>query len=170
MKKIILLSFIILANIAFSQRKVAPSNEIKIEGKIKTELKFSIQDLEKFSTRPIKNFEIVNKHDSVKGIAKGLKGFPIKNILDKIEIVTEKPKELNEYYFTFIATDGYKVIFSWNELFNTEVGNNVFIITEKDGKKIIEMEERILVVSTSDLKIGRRYIKGLTKIVVGRVD
>ena len=169
-KYFIVLAFVSFANVIFSQRKVAPSDEIKIEGKIKTELKFSIQDLEKFPTRPIKDLEIVNKHDSVKGTAKGLKGFPLKTILDKIEIVTEKPRELNEYYFTFIATDGYKVVFSWNELFNTEVGNNIFVITEKDGKKLSEMQERVLVVSTSDLKIGRRYIKGLCKIVVDKVN
>ncbi|MEO8146527.1 MAG: hypothetical protein ABI723_02765 [Bacteroidia bacterium] len=61
-------------------------------------------------------------------------------------------------------------MYSWNEIYNTEVGNAVFIITEKAVKKLSEMDEPILVVSTSDLKTGRRFIKGLSKITINRIE
>ena len=60
-------------------------------------------------------------------------------------------------------------MFSWNEIFNTETGNNLYIITEEDGKKMNEMDESILIASTKDFKT-RRYIKGLEKIIVERAD
>jgi hypothetical protein len=41
---------------------------------------------------------------------------------------------------------------------------------EKDGEKAADLEDRILMISTSDFKSGRRYLKGLQKIVVQRVD
>ena len=76
---------------------------------------------------------------------------------------------LSEYYFVFAASDGYKVVYSWNELFNTSVGESVYLVTEKDGKTITEMDDSILVVSTKDFKTGRRNVKGLASIAVMRV-
>ena len=172
MQKFVLIALILViqAYAGFGQEKIiAASNEFKIEGKVKTELTYTLKDLSAFPSQLIKDVEIINHKGELKGSAKGLKGIVLKTIFDKVEFLTDSPKELSEFYFIFIATDGYKVVFSWNELFNTEVGNTVFLITEKDGKKINEMEERILVISTSDLKVGRRYIKGLSKIIVSKV-
>ncbi|MEO8148919.1 MAG: molybdopterin-binding protein [Bacteroidia bacterium] len=153
-----------------SQRIVTPSNEFKIEGKIKTELVYTLNDLDTFTTQNIRDLEINNQKGELKETIKGLKGIPLKKILEQAVFTIDKPKELNEFYFTFIATDGYKAVFSWNEIFNTETGNNIFIVTEKDRKKLRDMEERILIISSSDFKIGRRYIKGLSKIVINRAE
>ena len=93
----------------------------------------------------------------------------MKDLLGSVDFKSESPKTVSEFYLTLIASDGYKVVFSWNEIFNTEVGDHTYLITEKDGKKIQDLNERILVLSASDYKTGRRYIKGLQEIVVGRV-
>ena len=167
---ILIISLFALTNVVCAQRIIPPSDELKIEGMVKTVLKFTLKDLEQFTTQPIKDLEIVNHNGEFKGVAKQLRGFPLKNLLDKIEFAVEKPKELNEYYLCLVATDGYKVVFSWNEIFNTEIGDQIFIITEKEGKKLAETDERILAVSASDLKIGRRYIKGLSTIKVNKTD
>ena len=77
---------------------------------------------------------------------------------------------MNEFYFTCITSDKYKVVFSWNEIFNTEIGNNIFIVTEKDGFKGKEIKDRILILSRSDLIKGRRTIKNLSEIIVSQVE
>ena len=64
----------------------------------------------------------------------------------------------DRFYFVFIASDGYRVVFSWNEIYNTETGNNFFIVTEMEGKKLYDVDQRIIFISTADLKTGRRYI------------
>jgi hypothetical protein len=43
-----------------------------------------------------------------------VKGVLLKDILIKVEIDAETPKVLSEYYFVCIASDNYKVVFSWN--------------------------------------------------------
>ena len=161
---------LISGQFVFAQRKVTPTEQFTISGKIKTELKFTLADLNAYETKAIPDIVITNNNGEAKGTAKKLKGILLKSILEKIEFPIEKPKELNEFYFTFIASDGYKAVFSWNEIFNTETGNNIFIITEKDGKKINEMEDRILIITATDFKTGRRHIKGLEKIIVSRVE
>ena len=91
-------------------------------------------------------------------------------MLENIEIIVDKPKYLNEFYFIFVAADGYKAVFSWNEIFNTETGNSLYLVTEMNGKKLKEIPERILFISTKDFRTGRRYISGLDRIIIKRVD
>lgn len=131
---------------------------------------FSLADIDKLISVNIKDIPITNHLGEAKGTAKNLKGVLLKNLIDQAEFNAGNPKLLSEFYFVFHASDGYKVIFSWNEIYNTQTGNNLYIITEKEGKKMKEMDERILVLSSTDLKTGRRYIKGVEKIIVERAD
>ena len=60
---------------------------------------------------------------------------------------------LSEFYLNYTAT-----------------GDNLYLITSKDGKELNVMGDRILLISTTDFKTGRRNVKGLAKIIVERVD
>jgi hypothetical protein len=169
-RSILFATALLLSLISFGQRKTNPTDTLKISGKLKSELIFTILDLDTFPTKSINNIIVTNNHGEIKKTVSGLKGVLLKDLFAKADFQTEKPRELNEFYFVFIASDNYKVVFSWNEIFNTETGNNLYIITEQDGKRIKEMDERILVVSPNDFITGRRYIKGLKEIIVKRVD
>lgn len=153
-----------------AQEKVAATHEFTITGKVSKGKTITVADLEKLNTQKIGDITITNHLGVTKGVAKGLKGVLLKNVFDGIDFTEENPKKLSEFYLTCIAGDGYKVVFSWNEIFNTETGNSLYLVTEKEGKSVRDMDERILLISPKDLKTGRRYIKGLNKIVVGRVD
>lgn len=153
----------------FSQRKPSATDTLHISGELKQALVFSLNDLGAFASKTLPDLPLKNNHNELKQTLKGMKGFLLKELFTKAEYPIEKPRELNEFYFVFMASDNYKVVFSWNELFNNPLGDQVFIITELDGKKITEMPERILVATLSDQQTGRRYIKGLKKIEVKRL-
>ena len=168
--KILLVLFFLANNTGQAQRTVPPSDAFKIEGKVKAEMRVSVADLDMFPKVTISDQKLYNHNGEAKGYITNMKGVLLKTVLGSIEFDYNKPKELNEFYFVFVATDGYKVVFSWNEIYNTEAGNNFYIITEMDSKNIREMEQRIAFISTADLKSGRRYIKALEKIQVKRVE
>jgi hypothetical protein len=171
MKNNIFYILFLCAFTAFGQKKdVPPTNEFMVVGQVETEVKYSITDLEKMESKPIENLVITNHSGEKRGAIKELKGIPIKTVLSSVKFKSDSPKTLSEFYFTFIASDGYKVVYSWNELYNTSTGDNVYLVTEKEGQKLKEMNDRILIVTTTDFKTGRRHIKGLSKIVVGRVE
>lgn len=165
---------LLFLSISFSclhaQEIVRPTDSLLITGKIKKDWLFTQKDLDTFHTVPIGDVQITNHLGVQKGMAKNMRGFLIKPILDKVLMDAANPKVFSEFYFTFIASDDYKAVFSWNEIFNTETGNHLFIITEKDGKKIKDTDDRILLLSASDFRTGRRYIKGLNRIVISRVS
>ena len=170
MRIIILVTAILTALSVTAQRAIVPTDSLIIQGKIKNQKIFTLPGLDTFPKTIIKDQIIYNQRGEEKGTLKNMQGVSLKTILSSIEFEYDKPKDLNEFYFVFIASDGYKVVFSWNEIYNNEAGNNFFIVTEMEGKKLKEIEHRIIFISAADLKAGRRYIKGLERIDVKRVD
>jgi len=169
MKKIIFSAFWLIVGIANAQQ-IKVTSSFTISGEVFTPMTVSVMDFKKWKEVAIGDMVITNHLGEKKSEAKGLKGILLKEVLQTVEIKSENPKVLSEYYFVFTASDGYKVVYSWNELFNTTVGESVYLITEKNGKSIAEMDDSILVVSTKDFKTGRRNVKGLSSIDVMRVQ
>ena len=108
MKKLCFLIFVFFTQNLYSQNNSDTiSNEFSISGKVKWEKVISLSDLEKYPTVSLKNVNIScspRREDK----AKLVKGVLLKNILDSVTFLHEKSKTLNQYYFLFIASDGYK--------------------------------------------------------------
>ena len=90
--------------------------------------------------------------------------------MSKAELDAENPKVLSEFYFVIVATDNYKIIFSWNEIFNTQTGKNIYVIMEEGGKKIKDINGRISIVTLTDFKPGRRHMSNIERIIVERAN
>jgi hypothetical protein len=103
-----------------------------------------------------------------KGLMKNINGVLIKDILSAIPFNNENPKSLSGYYIECVATDGYIVLFSWNEIFNSETGKHVMVITSKDGTNASQLDDRIALITPTDQATGRRYVKWLNRIIIHR--
>jgi hypothetical protein len=153
-----------------AQEQVKQTSSIIINGRVKSPKTFTADAIRQYKIYNVGDVEITNHKGEVKGTAKELSGILLRDLLQSIEPDAESPKALSEYYFTCIASDGYKVVFSWNELFNTATGNTVYIVTSKDHKSIEALDESILLISTADVRTGRRYVKNLQSIIVRRAE
>jgi hypothetical protein len=108
-------------------------------------------------------------HDLLpKGLMKNINGVLLKDILSAIPFNNENPKSLSEYYIECLATDGYIVLFSWNEIFNSETGKHVMVITSKNGTNAGQLDDRIALIAPTDQATGRRYVKWLNRIIIHR--
>jgi hypothetical protein len=148
---------------------VSPSESLLITGKVKKERVFSLSEMKKIRTI---NLGEVNTSCSPKQRknAKGVKAILVRDLLDSVNFDYSSSRTLNQFYFKFEATDGYAIVYSFNEVYNTETGKNLYIVVEKDGIDITQMENRILVLTTSDIKSGSRNIKNLARIVVCKAE
>jgi len=165
--------FLVLAFTVFSasaQKENIPTTEnFSIEGKVKKSLTVSLADLSSYKSYAIDSIVITNHLGERRSSLKNVKGVLLKDILSKMEIDAETPKVLSEYYFVCIASDNYKVVFSWNEIFNSNTGKSVYILIGHDGKPASASDNRIALISPRDEMTGRRYVKGLQKIIIERV-
>lgn len=169
--KFVLLTFLLFGvSIVHAQKNIPVTEQVSIEGKVKKPYSFSLKDTRTMVSVSIDSVTITNHLQERRGVIKGVKGVLLKDIIEKAEIDAANPKILSEYYIECIASDNYKVVFSWNELFNTNTGYNVLVITEKDGVKGDQMTDRICLLSSTDQATGRRYVKGLQKIILKQVE
>ena len=161
--------FVFIGSFLFAQKENIPTTEsFSIEGKVKKGTAVSLADLSSYKSYSIDSIVITNHLGEKRSTLRKVTGILLKDILDKVEIESETPKVLSEFYLVCTASDNYKVVFSWNEIFNNPAGNSVYIITSIDGKPASTLDSRIALVSPKDQMAGRRYVKGLQKIVVER--
>jgi hypothetical protein len=165
-------SFALLLSLAFTQAHaqslIKPTESLVIGGEVEAEKILHLKDIAAMSSVKIKDIQITNHKGEAKGKLQGLRGIPVKAILQGVPIKSESPKFLSEYFLVFEASDGYKVVFSWNEVFNSKTGDNMYLLTEMGGKSLTEMEQRIAFVTPTDVQTGRRYVKSLARIMVRR--
>jgi Gpi18-like mannosyltransferase len=166
MKQTAIIFFLFLTTSVFAQEKqTAATNAFTIAGKVKNEKTITLSALQQYPSIELNDVNIScspRKEDKVRSVKVVL----VKTILDSVAFQYEKPRMLNQYYFLFEASDGYKMVFSFNEIYNTEIGNNLYIVTNLQGTELQVMDNRILILTTKDIKSGTRNMKWLSKIVV----
>src|SRR5678816_2746310 len=135
-------------------QSLVPTEEFSIEGKVKANKTVSIAELKSMKTVELEN---INTSCSPKAseTSKHVKAVPILSVFDSVTF--DAPRgALNAFYFKFVASDGYVLVYSFNEIFNTETGRNMYLVTEREGVDISAMETRILLLTTNDIRGGKR--------------
>lgn len=161
--------FLLFSGGLFAQRPVIPTDSIRIFGMTDSLFAISFEEITRSDKADLGNFKVTNHRGEFKKEYRNVEGVELLTILEKIKIRVEKPRELSEYCLIFRAADGYTVVFSWNEIFNTEIGKSLYIVTAADGKSLSESSDRILMIATKDFNTGRRHIKNLHSIEVKRI-
>ena len=170
MKKLLIILLALLNVAAFAQEKSIPTTKFTITGKVSKESIITLDSLNQYTIKTLGDLKVTDHLGNFKHEDEKLKGVLLKDVLSHTIFASTSPKLLSKFYFVCTGADGYKVVYSWNELYNTVVGDNVFIIMEKNGININKMPERIQMTSYADFKTGRRYLHNLDKIEVASVE
>lgn len=171
MKKLkLFLFFTSTLSTLWAQHAIAPTDAIRITGEVSKEYTISVDELMAMPQEPIKDVQITNHAGEPRSFLKGLKGVPLETVLQAVELKAESPKLYSEFALVCEASDGYKVVFSWNEIFNSPTGKKTFLITEKDGVALPQLADRIMLLCPTDIRTGRRYVKGLKSIRFVHLD
>lgn len=67
-----------------------------------------------------------------------------------------------------VATDGYRALFSWGELFNGAAGEQTIVIRMQDGQALDATAGPLALRALGDLRPGPRHVRNLCGIVVRR--
>lgn len=154
----------------FSQTSGAQntSESFTVSGEVLKAETIDMARLSTYSKVHIDSLRIYTHDMQPKGLMKNIDGVLLKDILSAISFTNENPKVLSEYYIECEATDGYIVLFSWNEIFNSETGKHVMVITSKNGVNAGQLDDRIALITPTDQATGRRYVKWLNRIIIRR--
>lgn len=162
-----LIPILLLFGLATSAQE---SKQFIVDGKVKQPMNVDLNTLKAYKTVARDSITIFNHLMQRKSSIKNIIGVPLKELLAKLEIVAESPKVLSEFYLVCTATDGYKVVLSWNEVFNSKTSNNFLILTSFETNPIKAEKGNIAMIAPGDEASGRRFVKGLSKITILRVN
>lgn len=104
-----------------------------------------------------------------KGTPSGYGGVPLRTLLEHAGIDTDEHHSRNRSWIAAGASDGYAVVFSWHELFNSPIGDGVLVVLRRDGVPLGD-DGRIGLISARDTFTCGRHVKWLNRIEVLRYE
>lgn len=129
------------------------TTELTVTGAVAHPLKLGVSDLRQFP---------LELQDNRNGVT-------LRALLDRAQVISKNHNDVKKMVIIASASDGYTVVFSWSEIFNTPIGEEVLVFFEKDGKPLADDEGRIAMISTKDLRTGPRHVRWLKSIEIKKI-
>jgi hypothetical protein len=146
-------------------------NTVKITGRVREPVVLSMKDLcEMGEFEEVKDLMVICGTGTPKGRIESCKGVLLENVIRKADVIKDGHNDTKKMYIVASAPDGYKVVFSWQEIFNSPMGEGIMILTEKDGESFCEKNSELELISAQDYFTGSRIVKGLDNIEVVLVE
>jgi DMSO/TMAO reductase YedYZ molybdopterin-dependent catalytic subunit len=102
-----------------------------------------------------------SREAEVPSIARGVR---LTAILERAGLANTDPNDWKHTVVLATATDNYRVVFSWPELFNSDLGASVLVVFERDGQPLADREGHIALVSAKDQRTGPRSVRWLRQL------
>jgi DMSO/TMAO reductase YedYZ molybdopterin-dependent catalytic subunit len=145
----------------------AQAQQVTVGGAVQQALSLSVEDLRQFGAEQIVELRLPGR--AAGSPPSVLKGVRLRAVLERAKIVTADHNTAKKLAIIATATDGYKAVFSWNELFNAELGDSVLVLFERDGQPLAAAEGPLALISGKDVRTGPRHVKWLKAIEVRQI-
>ncbi len=145
------------------------TTSVTVSGAVEHQLALGVDELRGFPPQQVGELPLVCQSGANVGKLENLKGVLLRDILEKAVVKAPGHNDTKKMVIIASASDGYKVVFSWSEVFNSPVGEGVIVFFEKDGLPLADDNGRIAMVSTRDTRTGAREVKWLQGIEVRKI-
>jgi hypothetical protein len=145
------------------------TQSISVTGNVVNPLSLNVEDLRKMAQQQVGDLALTGGTGVTVGRLTNIKAVRLRDILEKAVIVVHDHNDVKKTIIIATASDNYKAVFSWNELFNSPLGDGVLVFFEQDGKPLADDEGRIAMVSAKDTRTGPRHVKWLQSIEVKKI-
>lgn len=98
------------------------------------------------------------------------RGVLLKTLLMQAVIKADKPVYQIPFYILATNSHGDACLFSWHELFNTPVGEQVILAYSKNNQHLCSESGYMCLFATSDTFLLPRHVKGVNRIEVQRAS
>lgn len=97
---------------------------------------------------------------------RSMAGARLVDVLDTAGFSTQPRSELKSCIVMGVGLDGYRAMFSWNELYNACLGEEVLVLYERDGAPLDGALGPLSLISAGDRQLGPRHLRHLRGIHV----
>src|SRR5262249_43985436 len=140
-------------------------SSVTVSGDIQRPVTISVDTLRNFAASGQVNFKTSRDTDG-RQQQTVVRGVSLKAVLEQSGLAERDRFDWRKAVVIAIARDGYRAVFSWPELFNTEGGAQVMLAYERDGGPLGTNEGPIALHAPGDTRTGPRHVKWLERIEV----
>ncbi len=92
-------------------------------------------------------------------------GVLLRDVLSRV-VPADNNRAARTLVFEAVATDGYRAVFTWGELFNSSAGEQVLVIGAQDGRPLGAEQGPLALRALADLRPGPRHVRNLCGLAV----
>ncbi|HTR58122.1 MAG TPA: molybdopterin-dependent oxidoreductase [Casimicrobiaceae bacterium] len=145
----------------------AVTTALTVKGSVERELTLSVDDLKRLPVQRVDDVRSVREAGGAASSSQSARhyaGCLLRDVLERAKPVEKRRMDFRRSAVIATASDGYRVVFSWAELYLSPIGDGVLVVYERDGAPLDDSEGRIALVSLRDTRPGPRHVKWLQSI------
>lgn len=158
------------AGLALADSTPLVSREVVVSGRVNRRHSFDLTGLMRLPTQLTGPLDVVCLSGRTVRSAREYKGVRLTALLDIARLRLPQARDFTRAYVLAQGADGYTVMFSWHELYNTPIGVGALVVYERDGRPLGDDEGGIGLISTGDLRVALRQVRALTRLSVHMAD
>ncbi|WP_174976443.1 molybdopterin-dependent oxidoreductase [Pandoraea soli] len=146
------------------------SREVVVSGCVKRRHSFDLCALMRLPTQLTGPLDVTCLSGRTVRSASEFKGVRLSALLDIAQLRLPQARDFTRACVLAQGADGYTVMFSWHELYNTPVGVGALVVYERDGRPLGDDDGGIGLISTCDRRVALRQVRSLARLSVQLVD
>lgn len=143
----------------------AAGGAVEIAGAVRQPLSLDADTLARWPAAAQSTLEFARSVDGAERRTR-LAGVRLTAVLEQAGLAERDRLDWRKTVVLATATDGYRAVFSWPELFNTEAGAQVLLVWKRDDAPLDAREGPIALHAPGDLKTGPRHVRNLVRLEV----
>ena len=143
------------------------TTSLTVKGSVERELSLSVEDLKRLPVQRIDDLRSVRDAAGAATSSETTRhytGCLLRDVLERAKPLEKKRLDFRKSVVIATASDGYRAVFSWAELYLSPIGDGVLVVYERDGAPLGDNEGKIALVSLRDTRPGPRHVKWLQSI------
>ena len=125
-----------MAGSALAQPKGQVTTALTVKGSVEREVTFSIEDLKSLPKLQVDETRTVHDPAEAKAPTETTRhyvGCLLRDVLERAKPVEKGRFGFRRSVVIATASDGYRAVFSWAELYLTPIGDGVLVVYQRDG-------------------------------------
>lgn len=138
----------------------------RIVGRVTSPLSIPIETLHAMDCLELADLPMICGSGEPKGRIGQCRGVLLAEVINHAEVVVKEHNDTKKMFVVAASDDGYKAVFSWQEIFNSPNGDGILVVLEKDGHLLYDGRGEVDLLSAHDHLTGPRYVRQLKTVEI----
>ncbi len=139
-------------------------DHVQIGGWVRKPLALDGALLDGFDAPQVADFVVVCTFDGVHGGPRQLRGVPLRALVEAAQPAFDQRTDFKRVALVAESAEGYRALFSWNEVFNSVVGDGVIVAWDAPESPLPAPMGPYALASLYDRATGPRFVQRLAKV------